>query len=556
MVHNNHNLFIFIICLYLSPHIHAIVTAQDRQLLDSLSLDEKIGQLLMVAASAIPEAPTKTGQYTESELVTLIERYHIGGIIYLGRSSPEQQLSMTKRLKAFNREHNNIELWVGLDAEWGAAMRVENCVKFPYNLTLGAIADDSLIQELGFMIGEQLKLLGVSINFAPVVDINTNPNNPVINKRSFGQDPTMVAQKAYAYSHGLSEAGIMSCAKHFPGHGDTDIDSHKGLPIINHDARRIKSVELYPFKKLIKKDIPAIMVGHLLLPAFDNQMPATLSRTLTTNLLKKYYHFNGLVITDALDMRGVTALYEPGLIEFHALQAGADLLLVPVDVVKAIARIKKAILEGELSIEEIDAHILKIIHAKTIYAQHEGCSPDQVTNKLNTTEMHALSRKLYQKAITIVCNEHNSIPLAPRNSPLALILIGLDNPSPFATELSTSYSLLTCYLPQTPTESELGLTKTIADRAKTVIIGLSGLSYQPGANFGVSQATLGLIKGLQTRGKQIILVLFGNPYAIALFEGIPGLIEAYEDHPYAQQAAVMVIMGAIKAEGRLPIITT
>ena len=524
----------------------------DQQVLNTLSLDEKIGQLFMVAAIANPATRSKVSELPENEIMSLIEHNHIGGIIYLERSTPEEQLAMTQRLKAFNRLHNKIELWVGADAEWGPAMRIDNTIKFPFNLTLGAVQDGSPIYELGCMIGQQLKLLGTAINFAPVVDVNTNPNNPVINRRSFGQEPSMVAQKAFAYAQGMAQAGIIACAKHFPGHGDTSVDSHKGLPVINHATQRLEAVELYPFRELIDKGIQAIMVGHLLVPEFDATQPATLSRAITTNLLKNRYHFEGLVITDGLDMGGVTKDHQPGLIELGALQAGADLLLIPVDPLKAIETIKNALITGTLSPAELDEHVLHIIHAKRLYAQHEGCSPDNIHAKLNAPEAVALSKKLYQKAITIVRNEQNSIPLATAES-VALILIGSDNPSPFAKELSAYQTIQTCYISQNPSETEAAMARITAAGADTVIMGLSGLTYQAGTNFGISQVTLGLINFLQMNHKQVILVLFGNPYALTLFKDVPGLIEAYEDHPYAQQAAARVIMGTIKAEGKLPI---
>ena len=525
----------------------------DHQILNTLSLDEKIGQLCMVAAIAHPATRSKVSELPEPEIMNLIEHHHIGGIIYLERSTPEEQLAMTQRLKAFNRLHNKIELWVGADAEWGPAMRLDNTIKFPFNLTLGAVQDDSLISELGSMIGDQLKSLGAAINFAPVVDTNTNPNNPVINRRSFGQDPIIVAQKAFAYAQGLTQAGIIACAKHFPGHGDTTVDSHKGLPVIKHKAQRLEAVELYPFRELIDKGIQAIMVGHLLVPAFDATQPATLSRSITTDLLKNRYHFNGLIITDGLDMGGVTEDHQPGLIELGALQAGADLLLIPVDAPKAIEIIKNALTEGKLSAAELDEHVLHIIHAKRLYAQHEGCSPDEIHAKLNSPEAKSLSKKLYQKAITIVRNEQNSIPLKPWQDHVAVILIGSDNLSPFAAELSSYKTIPPCYISQNPSDAETALARITATGTDSVIIGLSGLTYQAGSNFGISQATLGLIKCLQMYNKQVILVIFGNPYALTLFKDFPGVIEAYENHPYAQQAAARVIMGAIKAEGKLPV---
>jgi beta-glucosidase-like glycosyl hydrolase len=314
------------LCIYTSSH--GYYSVQEQEFVQSLSLDEKIGQLLMVAAAATPRKPIKPSIYTEEAIKKFLEKYHIGGIIYLGLSTPEEQLSMTQRLQTFNNLHNKIKLWLGLDAEWGPAMRLDNTIKFPFNLTLGAIQDENLIQKLGYMIGKQLQELGIAINFAPVADTNTNLDNPIINRRSFGQDPIHVALYADAYARGLARAGIMACAKHFPGHGDTSVDSHLGIASINHDMQRLENIELVPFNYLIAKGIPSIMVGHLLVPTYDKENPATLSHTITIALLKKECGFEGLVITDGLDMQAVTAIFEPGVIEVKALQAGADLLIL------------------------------------------------------------------------------------------------------------------------------------------------------------------------------------------------------------------------------------
>lgn len=535
------------LCIYTSSY--GCYSVQEQELVQSLSLDEKIGQLLMVAATATPHKPIKPSVYTEEAIKKFLEKYHIGGIIYLGRSTPEEQLSMTQRLQTFNNLHNKIKLWLGLDAEWGPAMRLDNTIKFPFNLTLGAIQDENLIEMLGNIIGKQLQELGTSIDFAPVADTNTNPDNPIINRRSFGQDPIHVALYADAYARGLARAGIMACGKHFPGHGDTSVDSHLGIASINHDMQRLENIELVPFNYLINKGISSIMVGHLLVPAYDKENPATLSHAIATDLLKKECGFEGLIITDGLDMKGVTDIFEPGIIEVKALQAGADLLLIPSDVDKAFACIKQAVLDGHISQEELDEHVLKIIHAKNRYKQMSCCTPNQISNSLNTQEAQELSRLLYQKAITLV-KDSNNIPLTV--SPV-VITIGLAEDCPFTTALSSTYPITSCSLSQNPTIEELIHAYAIADQAHTIIIGLSGISYQPHTNYGIAPGTVGFIKQLQELHKHLILVLFGNPYALKLFNDIPTLIEAYEDHPYAQQAVTQVLLGTIQAEGKLPI---
>lgn len=539
------------ICILFCIQSHCYYSPQERTLVQSLSLDEKIGQLLMIATTATPNKLIKPSVYTEEAIKNFLATYHIGGIIYLGRSTPEEQLYMTQRLQTFNNAHNTIDLWIGLDAEWGPAMRLDNTVKFPFNLTLGAIQDIHLIQDLGSMIGKQLRELGVAINFAPVADVNTNPENPIINRRSFGQDPLHTSLWAAAYAQGLEQSGIMACAKHFPGHGDTTIDSHIGLPTLNHDIQRMKAVELAPFQHLINHGIPSIMVGHLLLPTYDKKMPATLSYAITTKLLKQECAFNGLVVTDGLDMAGVVNTQEPGYIEVKALQAGADLLLIPSDVDKAFACIKQAVLDGQITQEELNEHVLKIIHAKNIYKQTNNYNPETIAATLNTQEAQELSLLLYRKAVTIIHN--NNIPLTATIGPTAVILIGLAANCPFATALSTHHQIMPYSVAQNPTAQDFAQAYSTAQKAETIIIGLAGLTYQSYTNYGISSHIIELIRTLKEQHQQTILVLFGNPYALKLFKDMPGLIAAYEDHPYAQQAAAELLLGTIQAEGILPI---
>lgn len=523
---------------------HGCYSDQERKFVQNLSLGEKIGQLFMVGAIATPHEPQKSGEYTEDQIKAFVEKYHIGGIIYLEHSTPEEQLSTTQRLQSFNKRYNKLDLWLGLDAEWGPAMRLDNTVKFPFNLALGAIQEESLIEKLGYIIGEQMRALGTSINFAPVADTNTNPGNPIINCRSFGQHPESVTLWALAYARGLAQAGIMACAKHFPGHGNTNIDSHVELPVIDHNI----AIELAPFKQLIRNSIPSIMVGHLLLPAYDKNAPATLSRAMITRLLKKECGFNGLVITDGLNMQGITNIFKPGEIEVKALQAGADLLLIPANVDAAFSCVKQAVLDGHISQKELDEHVFKIIHAKNMYKQSGNCTPENITATLNSQEAQDLSRLLYQKAITVVKN-NGSIPLNADTS-TTVITIGLTAENPFVTTLRKARKITSYTLPQSPSAAELAGAYAALYKAQTIIIGLAGLSYVPYTNYNIAPQTVEFIEAL---GKHCIVVLFGNPYALALFKDMPALIEAYEDYPYAQIAAAEVLLGTIPAEGQLPI---
>ncbi len=337
--------------------------------INQLTLDQKIGQLFMVAAVADEEIAKdflskKSYRMDKEYIEQLITQYHIGGIIYLGKSDTKKQIERTQYFQNISA----IPLLVGQDLEPGrvGVSRLQTMQKFHNNQKLGQINSEEETYQTALEIGKFCKQLGVHINFAPVADVNNNPNNPVINDRSFGDDPELVTQHAIAFAQGLRDAGIIACAKHFPGHGDTNVDSHFDLPLIPHNKKRLHAIELAPFKQLIANNIPAIMIGHLEVPAFEEQikLPSSLSKKIVTDLLRKELGFEGLIITDGLDMGGITHYYSDGQAELHALLAGNDILLSPVDVPAAVAAIKKALSENRISEQEINTHVEKILHIK------------------------------------------------------------------------------------------------------------------------------------------------------------------------------------------------
>ncbi len=335
----------------------------------NLTLEQKIGQLFMVAAVAdetiaqecIQQKPYKMDKdYVE----TLIRRHHIGGIIFLGKSDVEKQAERTRYFQA----KSTIPLLIGQDLEPGrvGAARFPTLFTFANNKTLGEINDTKVTRTTGQVIGQICKELGVHINFAPVADVNNNLSNPVINDRSFSSKPHIVAEHSIAFDQGLAQQGVLGCAKHFPGHGDTDTDSHHNLPVINHNKEHLHAIELYPFKKLIDAKIVAIMVAHICIPALESQknLPASLSKAIVTDLLHNEMGFKGLIITDALDMGAITKAYTPGEATVKALCAGNDILLCPVDVKAAINAIKKALIDNMITEADIDMHVEKILNVK------------------------------------------------------------------------------------------------------------------------------------------------------------------------------------------------
>lgn len=337
--------------------------------INNLTLDEKIGQLFMVAAVSDEEIAKdimekKPYRLDKEYIEELIAQYHIGGIIFLGKSDYQKQIIRTQHFQNLSI----IPLLIGQDLEPGriGGARFSELAHFPNNKALGAMNNTEYTHNIGKAIGGLARTVGVHIVFAPVADVNNNPDNPVINDRSFGDNPELVAKHAIAFAQGLQSMGIIACAKHFPGHGDTNVDSHYDLPLILHDKERLHAIELAPFKELIAKNIPAFMTAHLAVDALEEQenLPSSLSRKIVTDLLRKELGFNGLIITDGLDMGGVTKNYGNGQAELHALLAGNDILLCPVDVPAATTAIKQALADGRVTEQEIDAHIEKILRVK------------------------------------------------------------------------------------------------------------------------------------------------------------------------------------------------
>jgi len=337
--------------------------------INDLTLEQKIGQLFMVAAVADEEIAheimeKKPYRLDKEYIEELIAEYHIGGIIFLGKSDYHKQIARTKHFQQLS----TIPLLIGQDLEPGrvGAARFADFAHFHNNKQLGLINDKEYTYQMGKVIGGIAKTVGVDIVFAPVADVNNNPDNPVINDRAFGDNPELVAQHAIAFAQGLHDMGIIACAKHFPGHGDTNVDSHYDLPLITHDTKRLHAIELAPFKKLIAAGIPAIMIAHLEVPAFEDQkkLPSSLSKKIVTDLLQNELGFDGLKITDSLHMYGVTKYFNPGEYELYGLLAGNDILLCPFDVPAGVAAIKQALAEGRITEEEIDTHVEKVLAIK------------------------------------------------------------------------------------------------------------------------------------------------------------------------------------------------
>ena len=515
---------------------------------NSLSTDERIAQLLIVRAN-------NPGEDYFDNIDKYIKDYNIGGVTFF-KSSPLKQALQTNLWQSFAK----IPLFISIDAEWGLGMRLDSTISFPFQITLGAIKNDSLVYEMGSEIAKQCKRLGIQMNFAPVVDINCNPKNPVINSRSFGENRTNVSNKGLAYMKGLQDNGIIAVAKHFPGHGDTETDSHKTLPIVNHSKERLDSLELYPFKELINNGLDGIMIAHLYLPSYESQenTATTLSKPVVTGILKDKMDFKGLIVTDALDMKGVTKYFKPGNIEVKALEAGNDILLLPSDVPKAIKKIKKAVKKGIISQSDINEKCKKILtfKYKSGLNNYKPVEIENLYHELNNRKAEFINRKLYELAITVVKNNNELIPLINLDTlKIASVVIGETEVNHFQ-KMMGNYTIIDNYsLTDGATEQEINLLSAQLLKYNLVIVSIHGTNILASKDFGISTQTIDLINSIRKHQK-IILNIFANPYSLARFydtDNIETLIISYQDNQVSQEISAQNIFGGIAAKGKLPV---
>lgn len=513
---------------------------------DSLSTDERIAQLFMVAAYSDKE------EENEKEVLSLIQDYKIGGLIFM-KGGPLKQIELTNKYQSASK----LPLMISIDGEWGLTMRLKDAFNFPKQMTLGAIQHDSLIYRMGKELGLHCKRMGIHVNFSPVVDVNNNPKNPVINYRSFGENRENVANKGIALMLGMQDQGILACGKHFPGHGDTDVDSHKALPIINHDVKRLDSIELYPFKKIINAGLGSMMVAHLYIPALDNQknMATTLSKKVVTDLLRDSLNFNGLTFTDALNMKGVSSYYEPGVVDVKALLAGNDILLFSEDVPTAIKEIKKAINKGEITQQEIDSRCKKILYAKEwLKVSKEPITDKNLIKDLNPISSEVTNYLLYENALTLVKNKENLIPLKKLDTlKIASLVIGDKKYNTFQDKLSLYTKVEHFSIGKNPTSLEIEELKNKFKEYNLVIISIHDTKMI--GNYGLNSS---ILKGIENiaRDVKVVLNFPTNPYALNQFtntKDIEAIIVSYEDNKYTQELVPELIFGGIGAKGKLPI---
>lgn len=508
----------------------------------SMTFEERVGQLFMVAAYSNKDSAHVKG------IDKLIKDYKIGGLIFF-QGGPYRQAKLTNRYQ----KESKLPLFIGIDAEWGLSMRLDSTYRFPWNMTLGAVQDNELLYKMGHQMAQQCRRLGIHFNFAPVVDINTNPSNPIIGNRSFGEDKYNVTNKGSALMKGIQEGGIYATGKHFPGHGDTATDSHYGLPQVNFDERRIEDTELYPYRRLFGEGLASIMVAHLNVPALEPTpgLPTSLSYNTITRLVQGKMGFEGLVFTDALNMKGASGYMQPGDIDVEAFLAGNDVLLFAENVPVAVEKFRQAYTDSVLSDERLEYSVKKILAFKYRIGLHKTPVIDvkNIFADLNAHQYDDLNFRLYEDAVTVLKDEENVLPLAAlENENVAYVKLGDDDGSNFVDNLK-KYT--------TVTEVKNDTLPNLMNALKPYTTVVVGYHKADGAwkkhDFSTKE-----LQWLDTiaKNKRVILTVFAKPYVlnnIKSFNNIKGVVLAYQNNSFAQTVAAEIIFGAIGSKGKIPV---
>ncbi len=518
----------------------------------TLSENERIAQLITVRLSAIDSRTGKVTYYGD-EVALAVRQYNVGGIC-LFQGGPVRQSMMVNHLQSIAKT----PIIISIDAETGLGMRVDSVKPLPRQMMLGAVHDPQVIFEYGQWVGKQCKRMGIHINYAPDVDVNNNPSNPVINDRSFGENKVNVADYGVLYMKGMQSEGIMTCAKHFPGHGDVAVDSHLDLPLINKTREQLDSLELYPFRKMIAAGVDAVMVGHLAVPAIDNtaNRPSSLSYNHITKLLKEELGFKGLVFTDALEMKGVTKYFPGGEISREALIAGNDILCLPQDISGTIDKTKRAIKKRKLTWEGINQRVMKVLEAKYQFGAARWSPVDtaNIAADLNR-ESPEIRRKVAEQAITLVKYEDKAaFPLVGgQRNRVAYVALGINKDNVFAKRMRADYNADVFYFDYTQDSLRINsLLYLLESRYDAIVIGVHQMRRYPAGNFGLSDAAVKLVNGISKKLHSTLFV-FGNPYVIKNFCGQDNIIACYEDESIIQETAADMLNGHLVTKGKLPV---
>jgi beta-N-acetylhexosaminidase len=523
-------------------------------LMRSLTPRQRVAQLFMVAAYS-----NKPAIYQDS-ISTLIKDYGIGGLIYF-QGGPVRQTRLLNRFQAQSR----VPLLVAMDGEWGAGMRLDSVLRFPYQMSLGAVpeADSALIYDMGREVARQFTRLGMQVNFAPVIDVNNNPANPVIGFRSWGENPAAVSRLSRLYMRGMQDAGVLAVAKHFPGHGDVDADSHLALPIVRVDRGRLDSLELPPFKHMISSGIGGMMVAHLNVPALDNTgAPTTLSKPVVTGVLRQQLGFKGVIFTDAMNMKGVIAKVPTGEAEVRAILAGNDVLEFSKSVPIALQAVLAAVDSGRISQARIDESCRRVLALKQWAGlrKYRPIAEKNIIADLNPAHARYLSHRLTEHSITLLRNQRNLLPLQ-RLDTLRIATLVLGGTPTDTTDFQRAVAdydarIAHFHLPAAPTMDELMDIRAKLFTYDVVLVALQSLGRLPATSFGIAPEAQLLLRELTKPGQQVVLSVFGSAYAVAKvrdYDRASAVVLAYQESTDAQQLAAQLIFGGIGARGKLPV---
>ncbi len=511
-----------------------------------LTLEERIGQLFMVAAYSGGK------NYNEAAITAFISKHQIGGVIFM-QGDPVSQATQTNKYQQMAQ----VPLLVAMDAEWGLGMRLTGVKDMPRAMMLGATRDSALVYKMGAAVADQCRRMGVHIDFAPVVDVNNNPANPIINARSFGEDKKQVARLGIAYMNGLQQNGVIACAKHFPGHGDTEADSHKDLPVISKTRQQLDTLELYPFRRLIAAGIQSVMVAHLEVPAFETEphIPTTLSRNTITGVLKNQLGFDGLVFTDALDMKGVTKYFDPGDVELNAFKAGNDVLLFSQNVDIAIEKIKAALAAGSVSEAQLEKSVKKILSAKYNAGLHhfEPLQTDNLLNDLNAA-VAGLRQQAATQSVTLVRDNNNILgKILAGDARVSYIGINAENSVLYDQLSSAKPTLMFNWMPKGSSAAVAKRLKQSMEETDVTIVAVHNMSFYPsGGDYGLDEQQMNFLKSVED-APNVMVVLMGNPYLSRFFCGVKSLMVAYEDDSITEATVARVLLRQMSARARLPV---
>ncbi|MDE1192933.1 MAG: glycoside hydrolase family 3 N-terminal domain-containing protein [Arachidicoccus sp.] len=556
-------IYLFLIVTFPAFSLHAQQMLQRSQkathwvdsVYNSLTPDQRIAQLMVIRESAMDSA----GQpviYDDS-IKAYIKQFNIGGICLFQGTSAIQATHINEF-----QQMAQTPLITCIDGEMGLGMRMGDVQKFPDQMTLGAMRNaDILIYKIGHAIGEQCKRAGINVDYAPVIDINNNPKNPVIGYRSFGQNKYVVADYGIAIMKGMQSYGIMACAKHFPGHGDVDVDSHLDLPVIHKSLESLDTLELYPFKKIFKAGIASVMIAHLSIPAIDStpHVASSISPKFVTGLLRNKIGFTGISFTDALDMKGVAKYFPPGEVAVKSLEAGNDMLCLPTEIGLSIQRIQAAIIVGKLNADDIKNRVKKVLYAKYNLGLNHVKTIDTtgISAELNTN-VPKIRIEVAKRSLTAVSLQKGIFSPLHKREKIAYVAFGTEEENSISKLMKGNLNAdVFCISYHISSDSANQLIARLKNGSyKKIVVGIHHYNKTPANNFGMSNESVSLMNSIARQFPSADILVFGNPYAISKLTDYKNIIACYEDDDIFQKNAFDFLIGKAPALGRLPVSVT